>query len=71
MRACMSDWHPEWCREPLGGHGRDDDGTQVLIQFGGRDHNARARLLDLTAYRWIEIHKPDVAPSHQRNSASS
>ena len=66
----MRQGNPEWRGPALGGHGRDDDGTQVIVYLWRRNDDARPSFLDLTTNRRIERNQPYVAAGYQTSSAS-
>lgn len=59
-------------RRAASGRKRDDSaGPEVLVQAVGRNHQARARLLDFAADRGVERGEPDLAPLYHSRAASS
>src|SRR5438067_6680171 len=70
LRTCVGDRDAEGHGETLARHRSHDDRTQVAVQFGRRDDDARPRLPDFTADGRIEVDEPDLAPFHQASSES-
>ena len=51
---------------PPSGHGCDDDGAQVSVEFVRGDDETWSRLLDLASQRRIESDQVDVSGSHDQ-----
>src|SRR6478672_1898056 len=55
----------------LGGHRRNDDGTQMIVHFAGGHQDARTHFPDLAPDGRIEVNKPNLPAPYQACSESA
>src|SRR5712691_2878757 len=59
------------CGAALGGHRRNDEGTQMIVHFPGGHHDARTHLPDFAPDGGIKIYQPNLSTPHQASSVSA